>query len=202
MNSGYVHPLALVESREIGAGTRVFAFTHVQAGAVVGADCSIGDHCFIEAGARLGSGCTIKNGVSIWDGIVLGDGVFVGPGVVFTNDRWPRSRRLPEASHRYEDDGWRVETLVRRGASIGAGAVVLPGVTIGAHALVGAGAVVTADVAARTCVIGSPARAVGMVCECGLPAEAQPDGCRPLMENDRQDVVGQNVMGQNVMGGS
>lgn len=169
-----IHPTALVET-PIGAGTSVHAFAHVQAGAIVGERCNIADHCFIEAGARVGHGCTIKNGVSIWDGVALDDGVFVGPGALFTNDRWPRSRRLPEAASRYETDEWRLPTVVRRGASIGAGAIVLPGIVVGAHAMVAAGAVVTRDVAPGACVAGVPAVPVGFVCRCGLPLDA--GGC-------------------------
>lgn len=171
MTAAFVHPLSLVETEQLGARSNVYAFAHIQAGAFVGDDCNIGDHCFIETGARIGHGCTIKNGVSIWDGIVLGDGVFVGPGAVFANDRWPRSRRLADAAHRYEDDSWRSTTQVMRGVSIGAGAIVLPGVTIRPYAMVGAGAVVTTDVPSRSCVVGSPARCIGAVCRCGLPTD-------------------------------
>src|SRR5258706_4541910 len=91
----FVHRLALCESDEIGAGTRIWAFAHVMKGAVIGRDCNIGDHAFIETGARIGDRVTLKNQAMVWDGVEIGDDVFVGPGVSFTNDVSPRSRRLP-----------------------------------------------------------------------------------------------------------
>src|SRR5207244_3549237 len=98
---------------------------------------------------------------------VLADGVFVGPGVIFTNDRQPRSPRLPEAAFKYEGDGWRVETVVGRGATIGAGSIILPGASVGPFAFVGAGSVVTSDVPSYALVTGNPARFAGWVCACG-----------------------------------
>ena len=115
----------------------------------------------------MGDNVTIKNGNMIWEGVVLENGAFVGPGVVFTNDRYPRSPRLPEARVRYSDRRWLVPTVVKRGASVGGGAVILAGVTIGEYSLVGAGAVVTKDVAPHSLVAGNPAVAIGWVCRCG-----------------------------------
>lgn len=144
----YVHPRALVESDEIGSGTRIWAFAHVMAGARVGADCNVCDHTFIENGACVGDRVTIKSGVYLWAGTVIEDDVFIGPQATFTNDRFPRSRRP-----------WTCEGItVRRGATIGAGAVLLPGVNIGAAAMVGAGAVVVSDVEPACVVVGNPAR--------------------------------------------
>ncbi len=164
----FTHQLALCESQQIGDGTRIWAFAHVMAGAVVGRDCNIGDHAFIESGAVLGDRVTVKNQVLIWDGVSIADEVFVGPGVTFTNDRHPRSGRMPAVAPRYADPGrWRVGTRVDRGASLGAGAVILPGVTIGRYAMVGAGAVVTHDVPPHRLVVGNPARPIGWVCICG-----------------------------------
>src|SRR5689334_1339832 len=111
----FIHPLALCETREIGAGTKVWAFAHVMGGAVIGRDCNIGDHAFIENGARIGDRITIRNQAMVWDGVEIGDDVFVGPGVTFTNDMWPRSRRLPlpAVSARYRDPAeWLVRTRV------------------------------------------------------------------------------------------
>jgi acetyltransferase-like isoleucine patch superfamily enzyme len=131
------------------------------AGARVGTCCNIGDHAFIESGVVIGDRVTIKNNVQIWDGVTVEDDVFLGPGVVFTNDRTPRSEvKKPPADL--------VPTRVERGATIGANATVVCGITVGQYAFVGAGSVVTKDVPAHRLVVGSPARSVGWACECGL----------------------------------
>jgi acetyltransferase-like isoleucine patch superfamily enzyme len=163
----FVHPSALVETDQIGAETRIWAFTHILPGASIGSRCNIGDHCFVESNVAIGDGVTIKNGNSIWEGVTLEDGVFVGPSVVFTNDLRPRSPRLADAAERYADRSWLVATIVRRGATLGAGAVILAGVTVGEYAFVAAGALVTRDVDAHALVVGSPARPTGWVCRCG-----------------------------------
>jgi UDP-2-acetamido-3-amino-2,3-dideoxy-glucuronate N-acetyltransferase len=163
----YVHPTALLESDQVGEGTRIWAYAHVMAGAVLGTGCNVGDHCFIETGATVGDNVTIKNGNMLWEGVTLEDGVFVGPHVFFVNDLYPRSPRLPQARERYADKGWLARTRVREGASLGAGAVVLAGNVVGAFAMVGAGAVVTRPVPDYALVVGNPARVVGWVCQCG-----------------------------------
>jgi acetyltransferase-like isoleucine patch superfamily enzyme len=162
-----IHPTALVESDEIGEGTSVWAFVHIMPGARIGRDCNIGDHTYIEGGSSLGNGVTVKNGNMIWDGVTIADGVFVGPGVVFTNDRNPRSSRAPASGRGAPVRDWLLPTWVDEGASLGAGSVILPGVTIGSYALVAAGAVVTRDVAPYALVRGNPARRSGWVCRCG-----------------------------------
>jgi UDP-2-acetamido-3-amino-2,3-dideoxy-glucuronate N-acetyltransferase len=168
-NEVFVHPHGLCESDEVGRGTRIWAFAHVCRGAVIGEDCNIGDHACVEGGAKLGRGVVVKNHALIWDGVTVEDFAFIGPAVVFTNDRFPRSRHLPEAAARYrEDSSWRIPTVVRRGATIGAGAVIVCGVTIGEYASVAAGAVVTRDVPAHALVAGNPARPLGRVCRCGV----------------------------------
>jgi UDP-2-acetamido-3-amino-2,3-dideoxy-glucuronate N-acetyltransferase len=150
--SFFKHETAIVESSSVGAGTRIWAFAHVLPGAVIGAACNICDQAFIENDVRIGDRVTIKCGVQVWDGITLEDDVFVGPNATFSNDPFPRSRHHPE---RY------ARTLVKRGASIGANATILPGLTIGEKAMVGAGAVVTRDVPPAAIVAGNPARIVG-----------------------------------------
>lgn len=163
----HIHPSAIVEpGASIGAGSRIWAFTHVLPGATVGSDCNICDHVFIEGDVEVGSRVTIKSGVQLWDGVHLADDVFVGPNVTFTNDRFPRSKQYPE---RY------LNTTVSRGASIGANATILPGVTIGAYAMVGAASVVTRDIPPNAIVHGSPARIVGYV-DATQPTDVAIDG--------------------------
>jgi acetyltransferase-like isoleucine patch superfamily enzyme len=139
-------------------------------GARVGRHCNIGDHVFIESGATVGDRVTIKNGVMIFKGVTIEDDAFIGPGVIFTNDRHPRSPRMAEVTERYgHEKNWLTKVLVCRGATLGAGAVVLPGVSIGPYAAVGAGSVVTRDVAAHALVRGNPAKKTAWVCICGKP---------------------------------
>ncbi|AZD17693.1 MULTISPECIES: acyltransferase [Pseudomonas] len=154
----FVHANALCESETIGAGTRVWAFSHILPKALIGRECNVCDHVFIENEVTIGDRVTIKCGVQIWDGITLEDDVFVGPNATFTNDCFPRSKVYPEKFP---------STTVKRGASLGANCTILPGITIGENAMVGAGAVVTRDVAANTVVVGNPARVIGQVCDIG-----------------------------------
>jgi UDP-2-acetamido-3-amino-2,3-dideoxy-glucuronate N-acetyltransferase len=158
--SVFVHPKGLCESDQVGPRTRVWAFAHVLAGAEVGADCNLCDHVFIEGGAKLGDRVTVKNAVLVWDRVTVEDEVFLGPNMVFTNVIAPRVgfRRSAEEL---------VPTLVRRGATIGANATVVCGVTIGSYALIAAGAVVVRDVAAHALMAGNPSRRIGWVCVCG-----------------------------------
>lgn len=162
----YVHPQGLCESEDVGAGTRVWAFAHVLPGAVVGADCNVCDHAFIETGARLGDRVTVKNAVLVWDGVTVEDDVFLGPNMLFTNDLRPRAA-IKKSREQLEP------TVVRTGATIGAGVTVVCGTTIGAGAFVAAGAVVVRDVPAHALVVGNPGRLAGWVCDCGerLPEE-------------------------------
>jgi UDP-2-acetamido-3-amino-2,3-dideoxy-glucuronate N-acetyltransferase len=150
----FVHPHALCESTAIGENTRVWAFAHVLPGATIGKDCNICDHVFIENDVVVGDRVTVKCGVQLWDGLRVSDDVFIGPNVTFSNDKYPKSKQYQP---RVE------ETHIGRGASIGGGAAVLPGLRIGSRAMVGAGAVVTHDVPARAVVSGNPARIVGYV---------------------------------------
>ena len=162
----FVHRLGCCESSQVGPGTRIWAFAHVMAGAVVGADCNLCDHTFVECGAQIGDRVTLKNGVSVWTAITLEDDVFVGPGAVFTNDHAPRA-----VPYRTTPDRFR-PTVIARGATIGANATVLCGLRVGEHAMVGAGSVVVRDVPAHAVVVGVPARQVGWICVCGERLEA------------------------------
>jgi len=150
----FVHPNGLCESKQIGEGTRVWAFAHVLPGARLGRNCNICDGVFIENDVRVGDNVTVKCGVQLWDGITLEDDVFVGPNATFTNDLRPRSKVYPDAFLR---------TVVEKGASIGANATVLPGIRIGRGAMVGAGAVVVRAVPPHAVVVGNPAKIVGYV---------------------------------------
>lgn len=150
----FVHPQGLCESTQVGRGTRIWAFAHVLPKAVLGEGCNVCDHVFIENDVVVGHRVTIKSGVQLWDGVVLEDDVFVGPNVTFTNDRFPRSKRYPDTFPR---------TRVCQGASIGANATLLPGLTVGVNAMVGAGAVVTRSVPPNAIVVGNPAKIVGYV---------------------------------------
>ncbi len=163
----YKHPTALVETDEIGSGSKIYAFAHVMAGARVGEECNIGDHAFIEGGAIIGNRVTVKNLVMIWDGVVLEDDVFVGPNVVFTNDLRPRSPRASIAADRYRDRRWLTRTVVETGASIGSNSTILSGLTVGRYSMIGAGAVVTRNVPPHALMMGIPARQTGWVSETG-----------------------------------
>ena len=168
----YIHPKALVETDQLGAGTRVWAFAHVMAGADVGEECNIGDLAFIETGAKIGNGVTIKNNVLIWKGVHIADYAFIGPNVVFTNDRRPRSPRMPLMKQKaLSETDWLVETFVEEGVFIGANATILPGIRLGRYCMVGAGSVVTKNVEPYTLVVGNPARPVGKVDESGQRVE-------------------------------
>lgn len=161
----HIHPTALVETDRIGAGTRIWAYAHVLAGAVIGERCKIGDHVFIEGGAILGDRVTVKNSSLIWHGVTIGDDVFIGPNVVFTNDLAPRVR------YQTGPEDW-AKTYVADRASIGANATILCGIRLGFNCMVGAGSVVTDDVPDHALVYGNPATQHGWVCDCGSRLDA------------------------------
>lgn len=154
MSDYFIHPLADVSSKLIGAGSRVWQYVVLLPGAVIGKECNICAHCLIEGDVVIGDRVTVKSGVQLWDGLRVGDDVFIGPNASFANDRFPRSRRKPEKF---------LQTFLEDGASIGAGAVILPGITIGANAMVAAGAVVTRSVPPNAVVVGNPAKIIGYV---------------------------------------
>ncbi len=147
----FIHPNSDVQTKQIGEGTRIWQYVVVLPGAVIGRDCNICSHCFIENKVVLGDRVTVKCGVQLWDGITLEDDVFVGPNVTFTNDLQPRSRNAAAQL---------LPTLVKKGASLGANATILPGLTIGEGAMVGAGSVVTKNIPPGVTVVGNPARIV------------------------------------------
>ncbi len=163
----FIHPTAVVEDDVvIGEGTRIWHFVHIRKGARIGRNCNIGKGVYIDSNVVIGNNVKIQNFVSVYRGVTLEDDVFVGPHATFTNDLFPRS---------FVKDWKIVPTLVKRGASIGANATIVCGVTIGSYAMIGAGAVVTKDVPDFGLVYGNPARLKGFVCYCG----------RPLREEDK-----------------
>jgi acetyltransferase-like isoleucine patch superfamily enzyme/dTDP-4-dehydrorhamnose 3,5-epimerase-like enzyme len=154
LNNYYVHPQAICESGSIGENTRIWAFAHVLPSAVIGADCNICDGVFVENDVVVGNRVTVKCGVQLWDGLVVEDDVFIGPNATFANDRFPRSKVFPEKF---------LKTIIRKGASIGANATILPGLEIGPNAMIGAGAVVIRSVPPNAIAVGNPARIIGYV---------------------------------------
>jgi UDP-2-acetamido-3-amino-2,3-dideoxy-glucuronate N-acetyltransferase len=165
----FVHPTADVSAEAvIGPGTRIWHQAQVREAACLGASCIVGKGAYIDFDVSIGDNVKIQNGVYVYHGVTVEDGVFLGPGAILTNDKLPRA--INSDGSLKSDADWEVSPiLIRRGASIGAGAVVLPGVTVGEFALVGAGAVVTCDVPAHGLAYGNPARVHGHVCCCGRP---------------------------------
>ncbi|HJX39116.1 MAG TPA: acyltransferase [Anaerolineae bacterium] len=162
-----IHPTAEVsEQAQIGQDTRIWHYAQIREQATVGSNCIIGKDVYVDREVIIGDNVKIQNGASIYHGVTLEDGVFVGPGACLTNDKYPRA--ITPLGVLKGDEDWQVEsTTVKRGASVGAGAVILPGVVIGRFSMVGAGAVVTKDVPDHGLVQGNPARLVGYVCACG-----------------------------------
>lgn len=146
-----IHVLSDVQSKSIGKNTRVWQYSVILSGAVIGSSCNICAHTLIENDVLIGNDVTIKSGVYIWDGIIIEDNVFIGPCVAFTNDKNPRSKKYPEQF---------LKTIIRKGASLGANATILPGIELGEGCMVGAGAVVTKNVPAHALVVGNPARII------------------------------------------
>ena len=183
-NDFFQHERAIVESEHIGEKTRVWAFAHILPGARVGRECNICDHTFIENDVVIGDRVTIKSGVQLWDGVRLEDEVFVGPNATFTNDLFPRSKQYPDADKI-------PRTLVKRGASIGANATILPGITIGESAMVGAGSVVTHNVPPNAIVAGNPAKIIAYT---GIPRQ------EPARKTDAATTTSSDVRGVSLHG--
>ena len=153
MNQPFIHPLSDIQSTAIGSGTRLWQFVVVLPGAKIGLDCNICSHCLIENDVVIGDRVTVKSGVQLWDGLRVSDDVFIGPNVTFTNDKYPKS----------QNTGFkRAMTWLEPGASIGGGAILLPGIRVGAGATVGAGSVVTKDVPPGVTVAGNPAKIINV----------------------------------------
>ena len=162
----YIHETATVDPNvTIGAGTRIWHFSHIRSGATIGCDVMLGQNSYVAPTVVIGDRTRVQNNVSLYDGVTLEEDVFVGPSAVFTNILTPRA--FADRSGEYQP------TFVRRGASIGANATLRAGIEIGAYAIVGAGTVVLHDVAPHRCVVGNPARELGWVCRCGEPIEVR-----------------------------
>lgn len=193
--TAFVHESAYVdEGSLIGERTKIWHFCHISSGAEIGTDCSLGQNVFVGQNVKIGSHVKIQNNVSVYEGVVLEDYVFCGPSMVFTNVRTPRSAFPRNTSADYS------ETRVRLGASIGANATIVCGVTIGEWAFVAAGAVVTKDVPAYALVAGIPARVVGWVCQCGVTVgllESEHAGCRECGRTYERHGLGVRFIGRD-----
>lgn len=147
----FIHPLSDVQSQSIGENTRIWQFSVILKNAQIGSNCNICAHTLIENDVIIGNNVTVKSGVYLWDGIRIEDNVFIGPCVTFTNDKYPRSKQYPEQFPL---------TTIKKGASIGANATILPSITLGENCMIGAGSVVTKDVPENALVVGNPAKVV------------------------------------------
>jgi len=170
----FKHPTAVVESDNVGRGTKIWHFAHVREGAKIGENCVVGKSVYIDTDVEIGNSVKIQNFVSVYKGVRIEDGVFVGPSVTFTNDLYPRAFQW--------DEDTIIPTVVKKGASIGANSTIVCGVTIGEYAMIGAGAVVTKDSPAYGLVYGNPADLKGFVCYCGRKLD------RIVVEDDKKRV--------------
>lgn len=161
MSDYFVHESSYIdEDVEIGAGTKIWFFCHIQKGAKIGRDCSLGQSVNVSNNVKIGDGVKIQNNVAVYEGVELEDHVFCGPSMVFTNDLTPRAR-FPKGAAGYK------KTLVKHDATLGANSTIVCGHTIGEYATIAAGAVITKDVVAHALMAGVPAKRIGWVCECG-----------------------------------
>lgn len=168
-----IHPTAFVDAgSKVGAGCRIWHFSHISSGATVGDNCSLGQNVFVAKSVVIGNHCKIQNNVSLYEGVILEDYVFCGPSMVFTNVRTPRCAYPRNTAKDYHP------TVVRYGASIGANATIVCGVTVGKWAFIAAGAVVTKDVPPYALIAGVPGRQRGWACECGIPLKLNDNRAR------------------------
>lgn len=185
MGECYIHPTSIVdENVEIGDGTKIWHFCHIQSGARIGKNCSFGQNVNVSNNAIIGDGCKIQNNVSVYEGVELENHVFCGPSMVFTNDLTPRAR-YPKGHEGYK------KTIVHHDATLGANCTIVCGNDIGEYATIAAGAVVTKDVGSHALMAGVPARHVGWVCDCGQVLDSQlkcPD-CGKLFAKKENTIV-------------
>ncbi len=174
-----IHITSDVQSKNIGEETQIWQFCVILPGAVIGNKCNINCNVFIENNVSIGNNVTVKSGVQIWDGVTLEDNVFVGPNATFTNDLFPRSKN---------NDIPLIQTIVKKGASIGANATILAGITIGRYAMVGAGSVVTKNIPDYELWIGNPAKPIGYITEEGevldLQLKSKKTGCQYFWQDN------------------
>lgn len=184
MSNIFIHPSASVsESAKIGAGTKVWINVQIREQAEIGTDCIISKDVYIDHAVKIGNRCKIQNSVSVYNGVTIEDEVFVGPNVAFTNDKVPRA---------FNAD-WKItSTLVQRGASIGANATVVCGITIGSYAMIAAGSVVTKTLPSHALVMGNPAKIVGYVCSCGNRLDSH-GHCRSCGKTTELHTAGENL---------
>ncbi len=185
MKDYFVHESSYVdEGASIGPGSKIWHFCHIQKGARLGENCTLGQNVNVATNVKIGRGVKIQNNVSVYEGVELEDFVFCGPSMVFTNDLTPRSK-YPKGSDRYR------KTLVRYGATIGANATILSGITIGRWAMIAAGAVVTRDVLDYALMAGVPAKRIGWACECGavLKGKLECAHCRRVYRIEGDNLV-------------
>ncbi|MCH8957539.1 N-acetyltransferase [candidate division KSB1 bacterium] len=198
--SVFIHPKALVETEDIGSGTRIWAFVHISTDTHVGKDCNVCDHVVVQSRVHIGNRVTLKEQVVIGTGSHIEDEAFLAPSVIMPNDRVPRSPRMagvPEIAERYSTpENWLAPGRICRGASIGTGALIMPGVVVGAYAMVAAGTIVTKNVAPHQLLVGNPGQPRGWVCLCGVRLAESKTGMwkcaecgRNFQHTERQGLV-------------